>query len=430
MFFENCKILTREKGNIAYLPYKKQLVELEDKIVSKITNKEDLSEFNKKLENLSDVKFEFCDEVKSLTLMLATKCNLKCTYCYADEGTYGESEELMDEITAINSVKKILSQHPSVELIRFFGGEPLLNFKVLKKVCEYVENYFSNKNIKFAVGTNGTILDGKIINLLKKYDIKVLISLDGPKELHDSNRIDKQGLGSHSKILKNLEMLKAEDIQFSLQCTYTKQHQKIKLHDLSSYLKQFTSTIAIAPCRLPTGVVEIKDEFDNFTRSLESLFTDQPVFLADVMHHISSILYKNNINHFCDANRRIVVFPNGDVYPCELLKFEKFYMGNVNRNDFDISGYKNIQEILSTFNRKDRLEDYWFKYLIPSICISNHINDAIQKDSKIKLTEKVVNLNDMYFTHVLIRLYKAKTNNEWDTLIENIKYYNKMIDLK
>ena len=93
--------------------------------------------------------------------------------------------------------------------IGFYGGEPLLRFSLIKQIVAYAREKFDGKELAFTITTNGTLLNEEIISYFEKEDVQLMISLDGPKEIHDKNRVFPNGQGSFDTVMENLERLKA-----------------------------------------------------------------------------------------------------------------------------------------------------------------------------------------------------------------------------
>ncbi|UMZ74013.1 thioether cross-link-forming SCIFF peptide maturase [Natranaerofaba carboxydovora] len=135
------------------------------------------------------------DQLKALCLNISHTCNMKCKYCFAGGGTFGQDtkkKDLMDFDTAKKAVDFLLensNERKNCE-IDFFGGEPLLNWEVVKKTVHYAREKASknNKNIKFTLTTNGLSLDNEVMRFLNEHDFAVVLSLDGRKEINDTNR--------------------------------------------------------------------------------------------------------------------------------------------------------------------------------------------------------------------------------------------------
>lgn len=130
-------------------------------------------------------------------LVLTENCNLSCTYCY-------ECND--NNVMAFDSAAKIIdceiNSSDDCYKIFFFGGEPFVNFKILKRIFEYAEEHYSRRIKKYAITTNGTLVHGEIKKWLYKQKdrFEITLSLDGTREMHDKNRIDKFGRGSFDMI--------------------------------------------------------------------------------------------------------------------------------------------------------------------------------------------------------------------------------------
>lgn len=143
--------------------------------------------------------------VKALCLNVAHDCNLKCKYCFAAQGDFGGDKELMSfEVgkAAIDFLINNSGNRKNLE-IDFFGGEPLMNFDVVKQLVEYgrsVEKDY-NKNIRFTITTNGVLLNDEIIKYINENMHNVVLSLDGRKDINDSMRPTVNDKGSYDIIL-------------------------------------------------------------------------------------------------------------------------------------------------------------------------------------------------------------------------------------
>ena len=117
----------------------------------------------------------------------------------------------------------LLKNNPDAEGygIIFFGGEPLLNYNLIKDVVTYAQDliFKKNKQVGFTMSTNGTIISSEIIKFLKEYDFAIQISLDGPKKIHDKNRYYANGKGSFEKVFQNIRKIKDNNIKFNLHQT-------------------------------------------------------------------------------------------------------------------------------------------------------------------------------------------------------------------
>ena len=159
-----------------------------------------------------DTKEEY--PVVNMALFLTQSCNLKCVYCYGEGGSYGSGGN-MDEQTAFQAVDWLLQKSGKKKKIHvgFFGGEPFLNFPLMRKIVDYVRKRCGeeDKRVAFHATTNGTLLDAEKIAFIRDNEISVMISIDGPKEIHDAQRPFTNGRGSFDTIVANCKnLLKAK----------------------------------------------------------------------------------------------------------------------------------------------------------------------------------------------------------------------------
>lgn len=158
--------------------------------------------------------------VESINLQVTQNCNLKCRYCsYSGDGILDRkrSTSKMELTVAMKSIDFLYehSRKANSVSISFYGGEPLLNFDLIKKVVKYANNKFVSKCIEYRMTTNGTIMNEEILELLTMNNFKLAVSLDGPKDIHDRNRrMMKNGLGTHDLIKKNLRFIKRKNYKF------------------------------------------------------------------------------------------------------------------------------------------------------------------------------------------------------------------------
>jgi uncharacterized protein len=141
---------------------------------------------------------------RTLVLNVANDCNLGCSYCFAGQGDYGTPKRMMSEETARRSVDFLLanSADHKVVTIVFFGGEPLMNLKVIRRLVDYANDAGSRKGkiVEFTMTTNATYLTPEVIDFLSENSVGVSVSIDGPKHYHDLRRTYKNGPGSYDFI--------------------------------------------------------------------------------------------------------------------------------------------------------------------------------------------------------------------------------------
>ncbi len=153
------------------------------------------------------------NKVKMITLQVTQQCNLRCEYC-AYSGNYLNRSHMNARMTfeaARKSIDFIIKRSRNVESINigFYGGEPLLEFDLMKKCINYAKEEAEGKNVTFSFTTNGTLFTKEILDFLNANDVVITISLDGPKEIHDKSRkFAVSGCGTFEKVSKNLNFFK------------------------------------------------------------------------------------------------------------------------------------------------------------------------------------------------------------------------------
>ncbi|MBE5320838.1 SPASM domain-containing protein [Pedobacter sp. MR2016-19] len=149
--------------------------------------------------------------IYALSLAIAQKCNMGCTYCYADQGSFGGAMKSMPLNVALRSIDLLLKDCPENGKVQltFLGGEPLLNRKAIRAATAYAAEKAAEKNISvgFSITTNGTLLTADDAVFFEEHAFSVTVSLDGLKEEHNAQRPLKGGLGTYDQIMKNIRPL-------------------------------------------------------------------------------------------------------------------------------------------------------------------------------------------------------------------------------
>jgi uncharacterized protein len=151
--------------------------------------------------------------VHNIALLVAQECNMRCAYCYGDGGSYGEQGGIMSEETAFKAVDWLMKNSKSSRQlhISFFGGEPLLNFPLIKKVVAYAREKAQEREVtvSFGITTNATLLTDEIISFMSRERINPMVSFDGPPEIQNRQRPFVDGSGSYDTVSANILKLLA-----------------------------------------------------------------------------------------------------------------------------------------------------------------------------------------------------------------------------
>ena len=149
--------------------------------------------------------------VKALCLHVAHTCNLNCSYCFASQGKYSGERAIMSEEVGKRALDFLIENSGTRHNLEvdFFGGEPLMNFDVVKNLVAYARQREkeTGKNFRFTLTTNGVLIDDDVIDFANREMSNVVLSLDGRKEIHDRFRVDYAGKGSFDKIVPKFQKL-------------------------------------------------------------------------------------------------------------------------------------------------------------------------------------------------------------------------------
>jgi uncharacterized protein len=264
-----------------------------------------------------------------LVLNVSHDCNLRCRYCYADGGHYDVVSGPMSRKVAISAIDWVIQAFGGVNLVQFFGGEPLLNPRLIIEVCEYFRQLHGSGTIKtvphFGLVTNGTLGDASIIRLFRRYRMIATISIDGPEEINDLLR----GKGTFSRADRfALECLEAGDIRTDFECTWTGIHadRGVSVVSLMDFFhgRYGTQSLHVVPVFARAGSGLAVDEaaklanYEEAARySVRSLAKGR--ILANSLSHrvLKAFARKEPNRSYCPAGRGVLsVGADGGLYPC------------------------------------------------------------------------------------------------------------------
>ena len=261
--------------------------------------------------------------LRSIFLNISNACNLSCEYCFAGQGNYGRKNQLMSAAVAKNIVSD-LSCYDRIGIITFFGGEPLLNYDILRLL---VESLFE-KTTRFALITNGSVLDDKMLSLLEQYKFSITVSFDGPKQIHDAQR------GLFERTANNIaKLMGASNIRLKLACQLTERHFKAG-YDRKTFQCYFDDHFPkipvifseVAAINLPNDYnyycvnANREDQIDQTFRALAG--DSEAVPSKSVTSILAKLLFKSGSDYFCekcDANDTLSFDVDGSTSPCHVF---------------------------------------------------------------------------------------------------------------
>ncbi len=333
-----------------------------------------------------DLKKKTSGVVKALCLHVAHTCNLNCSYCFASQGKYHGDRAVMSLEVGKRALDFLIENskgRTNLE-VDFFGGEPLMNFDVVKELVAYARQREkeSGKNFRFTLTTNGLLIDDDVIDFANREMSNVVLSLDGRQEIHDRFRVDYAGRGSWERIVPKFQKLveAREGKNYYMRGTFTHANPDF-LKDIETMLELGFTELSMEP------VVCAEDDPSALTKEDLPIVLEQYEKLAELMlarhregkpltfyHYMIDLkggpcIYKR-ISGCGSGTEYMAVTPWGDLYPChQFVGEEQFCLGNV------WDGVKNteMQGEFAACNVYARPEckDCWAKLYCSGGCAAN-----------------------------------------------------------
>lgn len=296
-----------------------------------------------------DMAFDFKNRntvVKALCLHVAHSCNLSCSYCFASQGRYHGDRALMSFEVGKRAMDFLIENSGTRRNLEvdFFGGEPLMNFDMVKKLVAYCreQEKIHNKNFRFTMTTNGVLIDDDVIDFCNKECHNVVLSLDGRKEVHDRYRVDYAGNGSWEKIVPKFQKLvqARQGKNYYMRGTFTHANPDF-LKDIQTMLDLGFTELSMEPVVAahgdPAALTEadkeiVMQQYEELARLM--LQRDKEGRPFTFYHYMIDLkggpcIYKR-ISGCGSGTEYMAVTPWGDLYPChQFVGDEKFKLGNI-----------------------------------------------------------------------------------------------------
>lgn len=411
-----------------------------ENIISKYENKEGICNFIRSIidmllmKDLSKIEtlHNNSRKIRRITLHVSNDCNLRCKYCYAEGGNYNQNRKLMSFDTAEKFINFCTTNFDDIEQIIFFGGEPLLNLPVMEFICNQFKFLYEEKESPlrpyFGMITNGTLYSEKALEFIKKHISIITVSIDGPKDINDKNRIFKDGKGSYQKAAKFIHALTGIDnLVVQYESTYTASHIEkgySHLDIIRSLHKEFGINGFISD--------DFNSDSNNLTNELKSLnydnlistdFVDLPESFWLILH---AIIYKER-RKICEISKDVIaVNTEGDIYPCHILNGKSnFCLGNIaTENIFNNPSIYQFFPHTIPFKENTKCSNCWARNLC-SICplkgfLDKNSNSFVREPNSVEC-EKIKDLIEQ----ILIIIANIRKNPElWKALLEKERNSN------
>ena len=324
--------------------------------------------------------------VKALCLHVAHTCNLNCAYCFASQGKYHGDRAIMSFEVGKRALDFLIEHSAGRRNLEvdFFGGEPLMNFELVKRLVAYARSREKEcgKNFRFTLTTNGMLIDDDVIDFANREMSNVVLSLDGRKEIHDRYRVDYAGNGSWERIVPRFQKLVEArgNKNYYMRGTFTHANPDF-LKDIQEMLRLGFTELSMEP------VVCAPGDPSALTAEDMPIVMEQYEKLAELMlrrhregrpftfyHYMIDLeggpcIYKR-ISGCGSGTEYMAVTPWGDLYPChQFVGEERFKLGNV----FEGVTNREVQEEFAACNVYTRPEcaDCWAKLYCSGGCAAN-----------------------------------------------------------
>ena len=326
------------------------------------------------------------DVVKALCLHVSHTCNLNCSYCFASQGKYHGERALMSyEVgkRALDFLMEHSGSRTNLE-VDFFGGEPLMNWDVVKRLVQYARSVEKErgKNFRFTLTTNGMLIDDDVIDFANKEMSNVVLSLDGRREINDQTRVDYAGVGSYDRIVPKFQKLvKARGGKnYYMRGTFTHRNPDFTndvfhMADLG-FTELSMEPVVCAPddpaALTPEDLEIVKEQYEILAKDmLRREKEGRPITFYHYMLDLTGgpCVYKR-ISGCGSGTEYMAVTPWGDLYPChQFVGDPKYLMGDIWKGVTNTAVRDEFKHC-NAYARKE-CQDCWAKLYCSGGCAAN-----------------------------------------------------------
>jgi uncharacterized protein len=330
--------------------------------------------------------------IKALCLNIAHDCNLRCKYCFADEGEYKKGcRKLMLPETGKKAIDFVIEKsgpRKNIE-IDLFGGEPLMAFDTIKEIVEYAKKQekLHGKTIRFTMTTNATLLNEEIMDYLDKNMGNIVLSIDGRKEINDKVRVRVDGSGCYDTILpkiKKMVEMRDKSKQYYARGTFTRENTDF-FEDVKFLAEEGFDEISIEPVVLPDDnplslrVEDLPTIFEQYDKLYEEMLRRHKEGKEFKFYHFNIDLqggpcvYKR-ISGCGAGHEYVAITPDGDIYPChQFIGDEDFKIGSLDQSNEIGKEIANKFKTAHIYN-KPECKKCWARFYCSGGCQANNYN--------------------------------------------------------
>ncbi len=333
-------------------------------------------------------KYSVAAPVKAMCLLVEQDCNLRCEYCFAGTGDYGTGKRMhMDYKTGRKALDFLLENSGDRENLEldFFGGEPLMNWDVVKRLVEYGRSKEKDygKRFRFTITTNGMLLDEEKTDFINKEFSNVVMSVDGRPEVNDRVRKRVDGTGCYDRIMDKFKTLaqKRNYENYYVRGTFTKYNLDFA-NDVLHLYEQGFDQISVEPV-----TSEPEKSYALTDKDLPAIFMEYERLADIILEHDRQGKHFNFFHFMLDldqgpcaikrlrgcgsGNEYVAITPDGDIYPChQFVGYDEYKMGNINDGTFSMD-IKNRFAAAHIYTKED-CSKCWAKFYCSGGCNANN----------------------------------------------------------
>lgn len=365
------------------------IVEAYDEMVELV--KDGLLYSEDQYEDIAHGSMDDRDYIKAVCLNIIHGCNLRCKYCFADEGEYNGHKGVMSLETAkkaIDYVVKRSGPRRNIE-IDLFGGEPTMIMDTIKEIIKYARDNEKEwkKNIRFTMTTNATLLNDDMMDFMDKEMGNIILSLDGRKCVNDNVRIKVDGSGSYDDILPNIKKMiekRTPGKMYYVRGTFTRANTDF-YEDVMAMVNEGFKEVSIEPVVLEGGhplslrTEDLPEIMKNYDKLYEDMVRrkregkdEYKFYHFNVDLNGGPCVYKRISG--CGAGfEYVAITPQGEVYPChQFVGKEEYKLGSIYDDTYDVDLGKKFKK--AHIYNKPKCRDCWARFYCSGGCQANNVN--------------------------------------------------------
>lgn len=365
------------------------IVEAYDEMVELV--KDGLLYSEDQYEHIAHGSMDDRDYIKAVCLNIIHGCNLRCKYCFADEGEYNGHKGVMSIETAkkaIDYVVKRSGPRRNIE-IDLFGGEPTMIMDTVKEIIKYARDNEKEwkKNIRFTMTTNATLLNDDMMDFMDKEMGNIILSLDGRKSVNDNVRIKVDGSGSYDDILPNIKKMvekRTPGKMYYVRGTFTRANTDF-YEDVMAMVNEGFKEVSIEPVVLEKGhPLSLRNEdLPEIMKNYDKLYEDMVRRKREGKDEYKFYHFNVDLNGGPCVYKRIsgcgagfeyvAITPQGEVYPChQFVGKEEYKLGSIYDDTYDADLGKKFKK--AHIYNKPKCRDCWARFYCSGGCQANNVS--------------------------------------------------------